>query len=117
MAYEQTVAIRNNIAITSSGWTDLGGNAGGSYPLPISCNYIVIINTAAVPIVLATDPTNANSTVDIPAGASYGLGITSWGPPMLGTPSGCRFRLGTANAACSLQSTSGSINVTAEFCV
>jgi len=117
MAYEVTVAIRNNVAITAGAWTDIGGSAGGAYAIPISCNYITVINTAAVPVLLATDPGNANSSVSIPAGASWGLGNASWGIRLGGPASGCRYRVGSHDAAGALKSTSGSINVTLEFVV
>jgi hypothetical protein len=115
MGYEVNCAIRNNVAITSTGWTDVGGNGGGAYPLPISCNCIVVINSASSPILLATNPGNSNSTVEIPAGASWQLGVAMGEFKMGGPTMGSRFQSGSPNAACSLQSTSGSLNITLEF--
>ena len=115
--YEVTCAIRNNVAITETGWTDVGGTAAGAYPVPISCNCIVVINTGSAPVLLATDPGNTNSTVSIPAGASWGLGTTTWGPRLGGPNSAMRFSFGSPNAACSLKSTSGNQNLTLEFVV
>ena len=115
MAYETSVAIRNNVALNDSTWVDIGGSAGGAYAIPISCNLIVVINTSGVPIELATDPGNAASVVTIPAGASWALGIASWGVRLGGPPSGARFRSGLHDAAGSLKSTSGNVNGTLEF--
>jgi hypothetical protein len=115
MPYELAVAIRNNVAITASTWTDIGGPAAGAFSIPISCNLIVVVNTASVPITLATDPGNSYSTVTIPPGASWALGNSAWSPVLGGPPSGCRFSPRSANAAGSLQSTSGNQTVTLEF--
>ena len=119
MSYESTIAIRNNVALTDSAWTDIGGSAVGAYAIPISCNQIIVINTGSVAISLATDPGNANSIVPIPPGASWALGVGSWGPRLGGPSSGARFRPNFAyysnDAVCSLQSSSGSFDVTAEF--
>jgi hypothetical protein len=113
MGYETSVAIRNNVAITATGWTDIGGSGVGSYQLPMACDSIVIINTSGVSILLATDPGNSASAVTLAAGSSWQLGLNSRGPTHGWPTTGCRFQ--PSLPACSLKSSSGPQTITLEF--
>jgi hypothetical protein len=102
--YELTFAIRV-LALTASGWTDLVGLAN----LPIGCNQIVIYNNNSVPILLRTDPNNANSQITLNDGEAFDIGVAM---PRIGS-GGFRFDV-NCPPVCSLQSSAGNLNVIIE---
>lgn len=96
MAYERVNAIRN-VAINSTGWTDIAGEA----ILPNCCNTIIILNTSNQAILFCSDPGNPNSQITLQPGQELTVGGAMF-PPR----EGWRFPLNCA-ACGSVQSTSG----------